>query len=284
MMVDHCVLPTATLGAARERLEALGFTVAPDARHPFGTANCCVFFEDGSYLEPLAVADRAAAQAAADADNTFVLRDRLFRLHSGEEGFSALVLRTQDAAADHARFVEQGISAGPPLSFSRPMVDRDGVRGEASFRLAFAAPDSPACFFFTCERVAMPATGARLSQGHDNGALGIAKVLAVAGERQDDAAFLARLFAGAGDVQDWSLGDAVFSLLAPREARRLYGIETGGEKRLRLAGIVFRVRETAVLLQRLAVAKIAHTVHEGSIVVPPAPGQGAHFIFEEPAP
>jgi hypothetical protein len=29
--------------------------VAADARHPFGTENACVFFADGTYLEPLAL-------------------------------------------------------------------------------------------------------------------------------------------------------------------------------------------------------------------------------------
>ena len=52
--IDHLVLPTDSLGVARARLSALGFTVAPDAQHPFGTGNCCVYLQDGTYLEPLA--------------------------------------------------------------------------------------------------------------------------------------------------------------------------------------------------------------------------------------
>ncbi|TIX38964.1 MAG: VOC family protein, partial [Mesorhizobium sp.] len=55
--LDHLVLPTASLDVARARLTLLGFTVAPTGIHPFGTENCCVFLTDGTYLEPLAVAD-----------------------------------------------------------------------------------------------------------------------------------------------------------------------------------------------------------------------------------
>ena len=52
-LLDHLVLPTVNIAMARERLGRLGFTVAPDARHPFGTENACVFFADKTYLEGL---------------------------------------------------------------------------------------------------------------------------------------------------------------------------------------------------------------------------------------
>ncbi|NKC02735.1 VOC family protein [Ochrobactrum haematophilum] len=41
--VDHLVLPVEQLDEARARLSLLGFTVAPNAQHPFGTANVCSF-------------------------------------------------------------------------------------------------------------------------------------------------------------------------------------------------------------------------------------------------
>ena len=56
--IDHCVLPVADLAGARDRLTRLGFTVAPEGRHPFGTHNACVYFADDTFLEPLAVGDR----------------------------------------------------------------------------------------------------------------------------------------------------------------------------------------------------------------------------------
>lgn len=41
--LDHVVLPVVNIDVARERIGKLGFTVAADARHPFGTENACVF-------------------------------------------------------------------------------------------------------------------------------------------------------------------------------------------------------------------------------------------------
>ena len=106
--LDHLVMPTADLAVARARLNALGFTVAPEGVHPFGTANCCVYFPGGTFLEPLAVRDAEAVAAAIEGGNVFVARDRLFRAAQGDEGLSALVLATDDADADHERLVAQG--------------------------------------------------------------------------------------------------------------------------------------------------------------------------------
>ncbi len=54
--LDHLVLPVTDIELARERLGRLGFTVAAEGRHPFGTENACVFFADKTYLEPLGIA------------------------------------------------------------------------------------------------------------------------------------------------------------------------------------------------------------------------------------
>ena len=67
--VDHVVLPTADLSVVRKRMKKLGFTVAPEALHPFGTKNACVYLSDGTYLEPVAVAQREACEEAALAGN-----------------------------------------------------------------------------------------------------------------------------------------------------------------------------------------------------------------------
>ena len=48
--LDHLVLPTTSLAVARDRLTTLGFTVAPDGVHPFGTVNCCIYLADGTFL------------------------------------------------------------------------------------------------------------------------------------------------------------------------------------------------------------------------------------------
>ncbi|MGH7005536.1 MAG: VOC family protein, partial [Alphaproteobacteria bacterium] len=155
--VDHLVLPTADLDAARDRLERLGFSVAPVGTHPFGTENVCVYLGDDSFLEFLAIGQRETCEAEARAGNVFVARDQSYRFRNGAEGFSALVMGSGDAEADHAAFVQSGISAGPILNFSRPFVLPDGRKDKAGFRLAFAADlRAPDAFFFTCQRVDAP--------------------------------------------------------------------------------------------------------------------------------
>src|SRR6478735_9325969 len=105
-LLDHLVLPVIDLTTARGRYEQLGFTVAADALHPFGTENACVFLADKTYLEPLAVASREDCEAAALVGNVFIARDQAYRFRRGQDGFSAIVLSTNDAAGDHQRFVE----------------------------------------------------------------------------------------------------------------------------------------------------------------------------------
>lgn len=85
--LDHLVLPTVNIALARERLGKLGFTVAPDARHPFGTENACVFFSDKTYLEPLGVASQEQCEASIADGNVFVARDQAYRFRVGDDGF-----------------------------------------------------------------------------------------------------------------------------------------------------------------------------------------------------
>lgn len=281
--LDHCVLPTRSLAAVRARLGALGFTVAADAAHPFGTANCCVFFEDDTYLEPLAIVDEDLTAAAIHAGNAFVDCDRRYREAHGNEGFSALVLGTTQAEADHAGFVKEGASAGSILSFSRPFIGADGVQGEASFKLAFGAPVDAKASFFTCERVKSPLADRGTLQRHRNGVVGISQVLLTASRPGDYASFLT-LFCEMKPLRrdtgplEFALANATISLTSPGLARAV-GIDGGGE--LSLRGITFLAQNLSNVREALAIAEVRHEVREKKIVVPPATGQGATFIFEE---
>lgn len=176
--VDHVVLPTGNLGVARSRLMELGFTVAPDALHPFGTKNACVFFSDGTYLEPLAVAQREACEQAARDGNQFVRWDQAYRFRQGEEGFSALVMKTVDADADRVRFEKECISAGSNLRFSRPFETPSGEQATASFELAFAADlRSPDVLFFNCQRINAPSVDRSVLERHENSVTAISQII-----------------------------------------------------------------------------------------------------------
>ena len=169
--IDHLVLPTADLDVARARLTALGFTVAPVGVHPFGTINCCVYLASGAFLELLAIGDKAAAETAIGQGNVFVSRDATYRMLHGQEGFSALVFGTADAAADHRRF--QQLMASPPATcwnFRGHLSMRAGNSDVAGFKLAFAADRSTAdVFFFTCQRLNAPQVDRSALERHPNG-------------------------------------------------------------------------------------------------------------------
>ncbi|WP_295812601.1 VOC family protein [uncultured Nitratireductor sp.] len=289
--LDHCVLPTVSLAIARGRLEALGFTVAADAAHPFGTSNCCVFFKDGSYLEPLARIDPTVARMAQAEGNVFIERDSVFRQTFGDEGFSAVVLGTADAQADHARFVDGGVSAGDPLTFSRPFLDAQGRQATASFRLAFAAPKvANGHFFFTCQRVNMPAAGRGGLEEHGNGVSGITQIIMLAPSPSDYAGFLETFSDGAskghadGDIE-LDLDNARLTVTTSER----YGLRLGLDRvsphgRFDLAAIVFQCLDIARLRDHLSDREILFAEIAGSIIVPPAEGQGAVFVFEESTP
>lgn len=284
--VDHCVLPVSDLDTARDRLASLGFTVAPDGRHPFGTANCCVYLADGTFLEPLAQSDVGVEREAGRLGNMFAARDIAFRYRQGAEGFSALVFDSEDAAADHMEFVESGFSGGAILEFSRDFTDASGKTDDASFRLAFAGDwRAPDCFFFTCQRVNVPGVDRSALQVHENGVTGIKGVVLSAPDSRDYADFLhvasnADVENESGDTTRIETGNAVLELLDNPAMDLRFGGSSPKDAGLRLRVIRFGVRnpdETESLLREEAVA---YEKRGGALIVHPAPGQGAILTFE----
>lgn len=282
------MLPTANLDVARARLVSLGFVVAPTGIHPFGTENCCVFLEDGTYLEPLAMGNAQAAAKAVTDGNVFVARDRAYRDSCGNEGFSAVVLGTQDADADHARYVEAGLSAGDMLSFSRAFTDAAGNSDPASFKLAFASGTGATdVFLFACERINAPKVDRSALQVHANGATGIIEVVAVSDEPSEQRRLISIATrspaTGQGSSTAFDLPNATLTLLDPVAFERRFGIAAGAQSELRFAAIVFSVRFADTVARLLAASSVEHDIRGDDIVVRPASGQGATFVFQEKA-
>jgi hypothetical protein len=286
--VDHLVLPVEVIGVAVKRLVSLGFTVAPEALHPFGTQNACVFFADGTYLEPLAIAYPAKYNASIERGDVFTGRDVAFRQRDGQEGFSALVARTEDALVDHERFRAAGLSAGDVFEFSRPVRMPDGSQGEAAFRLAFAASGAAADFFlFSCQRLqALPGDRTMLER-HANRVTGLSEIVLFTGGDAKVAGLIETVFGCEGK---WSPGgDMVFA--TGNASIRLTGkppfggqtlnAQDGNEGGLRGAGIVFSSHDLAVTEAVLAANGVSCAKADGRLVVPSAPGQGVAFAFEE---
>ncbi len=285
--IDHLVLPTADLTVSRERLQTLGFTVAENARHPFGTENACVYFADGTYLEPLAVAQRETCEEAALSGNVFVARDLAFRFRRGEDGCSALVLRTQDAAQDRQSFLRSGLSAGDNLRFSRPYTTANGETAEASFELAFAADlRAPDIFFFTVQRLNPLDINRAALLKHVNGVTGIRQVI-LSEHNPSDFQYLLQAVTGQRDVNAHSFGleiaadNGEICVFNTAGLKGFFGIDDGlTERGLRIRAVVLAVDGVDQLSSRFERDGVVFRSHGKRLIVPPAPGQGLHLVFE----
>ena len=287
--IDHLVLPVSDLGVARDRLTALGFTVAKDARHPFGTENCCVFLSDGSYLEPLGIANREECEEAARDGNTFIARDQAFRFRRGIEGFSGVAMATNDALDDDRRYAAAGLSGGPVLEFSRDMLLPDGTSATGSFRLAFAADlRSPDFFFFASERVRPLPSDRKALETHENGVVTLAEVV-LSEQNPTDFQYLVQEAVDEREVEALSFGMSVdtprgrITVLNDAGLEGFYGIApvAGADRGLKGRAVVFKVASLTACQRALTERGVMLQIRDNRIVVPPAPGQGVHFVFGE---
>lgn len=285
--LDHLVLPVTDIATARARIERLGFTVAADARHPFGTENACVFFADKTYLEPLGVAHPEECHASAKAGNQFTARDQAFRFRNGHEGLSAAVMGTDDADRDHRQFVKAGLSAGEQLQFSRVMAFPGGSEITASFKLSFAADlRSPDFFAFSCERINMPPADRSALERHANGVTGIRSIILSEHNPPDFAGFLQAVtgqdrVSGDRDTMRLEAANADILVFDPLELKSAFGLDMPAGRGLRGEAVVFSVADIAVAERRLAEGGIRFLKSANMILVPHAPGQGVLFAFSE---
>ena len=285
--LDHIVLPVTSVERARARFAALGFTVAPTGGHPFGTENCCIFLGNDTFIEPLAVAKRETVEAAMVGGNTFLLNDDAYRFRRDVEGFSHVVLKTDNAAADHEAFRDRAMSGGDMVRFERAFALPDRSEGKASFALAFArdhrAPDAN---YFTCEVVDAPQVDRAPLLDHPNGALALTEIVTSEPNPSDFQYFLQR-FLRRREMDNHSFGiefalpNAKTSVLTPAGMRAFCGLETDEGRGLLHQTFVVAVRDLDALTERYADADI-ETVRIGQrILVPWAPGQGCPILFEQ---
>jgi len=285
--IDHLVLPVGNLARARERLSLLGFTVAPDGQHPFGTENACVFLEDGTYLEPLAVSDRRKAGAAAKRGNVFLERDLAYRGRRGREGLSAVVVSSDDAAGDDEHYKAAGISGGEPLEFGRTLRSPDGDEVEARFRLAFASMENAPDFFaFACQRLVSFPQKLDGLRSHANAVSGLKEIILASNDPRASSPFLEGLLRVSGEEIDGGLAfqaDALrLRVLRNEQIEHEFG-PSGAAVGEGLVGqaVIFRTLDLAVTEIILAANDVAFIRRDGRVLVSPSSGQGVLFGFEE---
>lgn len=191
--IDHLVLCGRDHQAMRNVYAALGFTLTPEARHPFGTGNSLIQLE-GCFLELLSVFEPGNIPQPAAGQFSFAAFNRDFL--AMREGMSMLVLDSTDARADVAAFRAAGLTTYEPFDFSRKARLPDGQDVTVGFSLAFATdPAMPDIAFFTCQQHAPEHFWKADYQRHANRALTILDVSLVAERPADHATFLSA-FAG----------------------------------------------------------------------------------------
>ena len=283
--IDHIVMPVVSSKASRTFFEALGFTVAPAAVHPFGTENACVFFEDGTYLEPLAIAD-PRIYAAADRNGTvFVRRDAVFRARRGTPGFSGMAFASRDAAADWQSFDGAELADGDLFQFARTFEAPDGSKRELGFRLAFAADShAPDLFFFACQALAKPGDRSALA-AHANGVTGIARLVLSAEDPADVQRLLHEVLGQRPVASDAGslfvdAPNARIDILTSAALALRYGAKRDSQPGLRFEGVVLTVPDLGTIEGLARRHDLPARRQEDRLVVPLAGQTGPFLAFE----
>lgn len=277
----------ASLEAAAGNLSRLGFTVAAEGRHPFGTANRCVFLSRDTYLEFLAVDDDNNYLKAIEARNQFIVRDRYWRQENGDNGFSAMVFKTDDADQDHLEFLDAGISAGDMLEFERPFRLPDGDVQRAAFRLAFAVDSKDSdVFFFCCQRIGSQMGGKSALEQHQNGANRLLTVYMSAEKPVRYREVLEKIFRSSPsliepDLICYQLPNAEVRLLSNQAMFDFCGVETAGNPMLSFRGLGFGVSCLTKTASYFLHNNVAHKKERERLIVVPEDKQSPFYVFEE---
>jgi hypothetical protein len=282
--IDHLVIAVRDLDTARRDFQQLGFTVAPIARHPFGTANAVVQF-GSSYFELISAYDpELVRQLPPPRPGEFSLAHAYLDFSAKREGMFMLALKSKDAAADRADFAAHGLPVFEPFHFERMAMGPDGVERPVSFSVTFTRePRLKEAGFFTCRHHHPENFWRPEYQSHANGASGIASAVLVARDPADFHAFMT-VFSGKRDMSSTSfgvtfdMGDGAIEILSPVGYEAFFGEKTEPDPRRFLACRV----EVADLDKARGVLRangVAFSERQGAVVVPPHAAHGLALAF-----
>jgi hypothetical protein len=194
--INHLVLAGHDLDAMRELYGSLGFTLCPRGQHPFGTSNTVIQLH-GAYLELLAVThpERIVDHEPGHFSFSAFNRDYLAR----HEGFSMLVLGTQNARADIKAWSAAGLTTYEPFDFSRKAALPGGEEITIGFSLAYTSTSEAPWFgHFACQHLRPEYYEQPQYLEHANTAQAIADVWIVADRAAQIAHHVAAFVGGRG--------------------------------------------------------------------------------------
>ncbi len=192
--IDHVVIKVDDLEAAGEDYTGLGFSVAQGGAHErWGSRNALVPFDDGSYLELIAL---GAGRGGGPGSEHSRMERRLLAREGVLEGLVDYALLPGDMGEELARVRACGLDFAGPLPGGRVRPDGQAVSWEMGLP---DRPDLP----FLCGDVTP--RGLRVPEGearaHPNGAMGISEV-AVAVEDLEASADRYEALLGVGPEQE----------------------------------------------------------------------------------
>ena len=280
--LDHIVHAVQDLDAAAALYGAIGFTVGPRNRHPWGTHNRIVQLP-GFFVELLTVAEpeKLGGEAFSALFGTFNRRFLATR-----EGFSFLMLESHDAAADARDFAAAGIAASQALEFEREGRAPDGSVTKVGFSLAFARdPAAPSIGFATCRQHHPQRFWNPALQRHSNGVDAIAGAVIVAENPSDHHIFLsaftgerALVATSSGVTAHTSRGD--LQLMDAAAFHSHFGHPpTDLSAGARLAALRLSAPNRATLTAALDAGAIPHFSYMGHVIVGPEAAMGATLAF-----
>ncbi|SDB13373.1 VOC family protein [Bauldia litoralis] len=280
--IDHLVIAVHDLDAARAVYDRLGFTLTPEARHPFGTVNSLVQL-NGGFLELLAVADEAATTKPEEevfvGFNMNYLDDR--------EGLSMLALRSDDPAADRADFARHGLPVFAPFRFERTGRGPDGAERDLAFALTFTRNARIRdAMFFTCHNERPENFWSPVYQTHANGASRIEAVTMVARDPADFHEFF-YYFTGQHDMRSdsltvtFDLGGGKLELMSPVGVRGFFGEAIERDPNPRFVALRVAVPSLDRVRAVLGENGVAFSELLGRVVVPASEACGVAVAFSE---
>lgn len=251
--IDHIVLAVNNLDDAAARYTALGFSLTPRARHPFGTANRLIQL-DKCFLELLEV-DHPELIGPSQVPPGFAAFNRDFL--EQHEGFSMLVLEAPNAEATRDALIAAGLTPRDVFTFERDAIQPDGAVARVRFDLVFVDyPGATRAGFFTCSQHRPELFWKPQYQTHENGAQSVRLVTMEAPDPAPLAEFLGKFagitaaMRGSGFVVDTPRGRVEVKLGGACPQFTRFVIETSNigivRDRATVAGIRFRERPQGI--------------------------------------
>ncbi|WP_298672521.1 VOC family protein [uncultured Sphingomonas sp.] len=272
--IDHLVVAVHDLDAAGLFYEKLGFQVGTRNRHPWGTENRLIQFGN-SFIELITVGPNADAipdHAPGRFSFGAFVRDYL----SQREGLAMLVLNSEDAKADAARFAHLGIGAFEPFYFERKGQRPDGSEMHVAFTLAFAAHEkAPRAGFFVCQQHFPENFWNAAFQRHANGASGIIEVGMAASDPQMYREFLSGFSGGSAEAGTDGLS---FKL---HDGSLRVTPDSAGNAELQLCSFAVRVPDLGTEARRLLAADVSFTANDRGLSIGPETAFGLSIRFED---